>query len=97
MKHTPNVGWTFYNNVLNQVNKILKNSTLEQEEEENEKEGRRGAVRRSNFADRRLDIVKAATLEQLAKMGISDVEKGNSPNSKKYITIFSETYFQASV
>lgn len=73
--HTPNVGWTFYNNVLGQVNQILKNSAKEGREAENEVSRNRG---------KRVDFVKAATLEQMAKMGITSPDEDRNNSNRKY-------------
>lgn len=93
LKHTPKIGWTFYDNVLGQVNEILQNSSVMdknknqsntkmvcKDEQENDMEPRTA-----------LNTVKAATLEQLRKLGISltdnEYREPNS-NNKTYVSIY---------
>lgn len=92
LRHTSKIGWTFYNNVLGQVNEILQNSgvisdkdlskakTLHNNEEENDTETRAA-----------LNTVKAATLEQLRKLGISLTENNEYRESncnKTYVSLY---------
>lgn len=73
-KRTPKVGWTFYNNVLGQVNHILQNSPTEKEDARSAK-----GPERKEFDDNVLmDTVKAATMDQLKKLGISFVDNNEA-------------------
>lgn len=80
-KRTPRVGWTFYNNVLGQVNHILQNSPLQDQDPRNKNAPQE--------LDKNLliDTVKAATIDQLTKLGISfadnEREAANANANKK--------------
>lgn len=92
LRHTSKIGWTFYNNVLGQVNEILENSgvisdtnlnhakTVCNVEQENDTETRMA-----------LGTVKAATLEQLRRLGISLTENNEhreSNGNKTYVSAY---------
>ncbi|XP_077265436.1 uncharacterized protein LOC143899213 [Temnothorax americanus] len=74
LRHTSKIGWTFYNNVLGQVNEILQNSSVASDKDKdlNRDETARN-VERDNDTETRtaVNTVKAATLEQLRRLGIS--------------------------
>lgn len=75
-KQTPKVGWTFYNNVLGQVNQILQNSPIARnlKDKTTEKENVMEDMKNKATADR---TVKMATMEQLRQLGISFVENND--------------------
>jgi len=83
LKRTSKIGWTFYNNVLGQVNDILQNSSMMNDKDEcNTKVARK--VEQENDTETKktaLDTVKAATLEQLRKLGISLTENNEHRES----------------
>lgn len=83
-KQTPKIGWTFYNNVLDQVNEILQKSDNMDDVEQNDAK----AIRK---VEQENDTVKAATLEQLKKLGISlpenDEHRELNDNNKTYVSI----------
>ncbi|KAG7211294.1 hypothetical protein KM043_010594 [Ampulex compressa] len=74
VKRTSKVGWTFYNNVLGQVNQILQDSCVV--DEQNQNNGKPAYNVEQEDADNKaaLETVKVATLEQLRKLGISLAE-----------------------
>ncbi|XP_012267738.2 uncharacterized protein LOC105692831 [Athalia rosae] len=92
-KQTPKVGWTFYNNVLGQVNQILQNSPITRNHTENTADKEKVDDSRNNAA---ADTVKIATMEQLKKLGISFVENHNPRDSNdisnKKVTFDSSYY-----
>lgn len=98
LKHTPKIGWTFYDNVLGQVNEILQNSSVidKTKNQSNAKIVRK--IEQENDMESRtaLNTVKAATLEQLRKLGISLTENNEyretNSNNKTYVSIFIYTY-----
>ncbi|XP_076756179.1 uncharacterized protein LOC143426525 [Xylocopa sonorina] len=70
VKRSSKVGWTFYNNVLGQVNQLLQNSCIIDEQQQNKTKTNQNE--RDETENRAvLDTVKVATLEQLKKIGIS--------------------------
>lgn len=85
VKRSSKVGWTFYNNVLGQVNHLLQNSCVGDDQQQNQ------AKVNTNDRDETenkavMDTVKVATLEQLKKLGISlseNPEAKESNNSNK--------------
>lgn len=81
-KRTPKVGWTFYNNILGQVNNILKNSPLQ--EDRNKKDPQLQEIDKNIL----IDTVKAATIDQLKKLGISFHDNEKEANAKKYVNVF---------
>lgn len=94
LKHTPKIGWTFYDNVLGQVNEILQNSSVM---DKNKNQNNTKKVEQENDMEPRtaLNTVKAATLEQLRKLGISLTEneyRESNSNNKTYVSIFIYTY-----
>ena len=85
VKRSSKVGWTFYNNVLGQVNQLLQNSCVVDDDQQDEKKGNQNE---RDETDNRavMDTVKVATLEQLKKLGISlseNPERKESNNSNK--------------
>ena len=78
-KRTPKVGWTFYNNVLGQVNNILQNSPMEEEDGRNAKDPERREWD-NNFL---IDTVKATTMDQLKKLGISFIDNNEAKEANK--------------
>ncbi|CAK9801831.1 SCL-interrupting locus protein homolog [Anthophora quadrimaculata] len=70
VKRSSKVGWTFYNNVLGQVNQLLQNSCVIDDQQQNQTKINQNE--RDETENRAvLDTVKVATLEQLKKLGIS--------------------------
>ncbi|XP_053997189.1 uncharacterized protein LOC128886382 [Hylaeus anthracinus] len=69
VKRSSKVGWTFYNNVLGQVNHLLQNSCVIDDQQQDKKKENQNEKDESE--NRALDTVKVATLEQLKKLGIS--------------------------
>ncbi|XP_076620788.1 uncharacterized protein LOC143341672 [Colletes latitarsis] len=69
VKRSSKVGWTFYNNVLGQVNQLLQNSSVIDDQQQDQKKVNQNEKDESE--NRALDTVKVATLEQLKKLGIS--------------------------
>jgi len=84
-KRTSKIGWTFYNNVLGQVNDILQSSSMINDKDEcNAKVARKVEQESEGTETKRtkaLDTVKAATLEQLRKLGISLTENSEHRES----------------
>ncbi|XP_012144238.1 uncharacterized protein LOC100881935 [Megachile rotundata] len=79
VKRSSKVGWTFYNNVLGQVNQLLQNSCVIDDQQQNQtKINQNERYETENKAV--LGTVKHATLEQLKKLGISLNE---NPESKE--------------
>ena len=78
-KRSPKVGWTFYNNVLGQVNHILQNTPIEEEDNGNTK----GTVKKELDKKILIDTVKTATLDQLKKLGISFVDNNEAKEANK--------------
>ncbi|KAL6428666.1 hypothetical protein ACFW04_007934 [Cataglyphis niger] len=75
LKHTPKIGWTFYDNVLGQVNEILQNSTVMNDKNQTNAKIVRKIEQENDMETRTaLNNVKTATLEQLRKLGISLTE-----------------------
>ncbi|XP_026675037.1 putative leucine-rich repeat-containing protein DDB_G0290503 isoform X2 [Ceratina calcarata] len=70
VKRSSKVGWTFYNNVLGQVNQLLQNSTVAEDQQQNPMKVNHNE-RNETENKAALDTVKVATLEQLKKLGIS--------------------------
>ncbi|XP_078052158.1 uncharacterized protein LOC144478266 [Augochlora pura] len=69
IKRSSKVGWTFYNNVLGQVNQLLQNSPVIDDQQQDPRKISQNE--RDEAENRALDTVKVATLEQLKKLGIS--------------------------
>lgn len=74
-KQTPKVGWTFYNNVLGQVNQILQNSPITRTLKEK-------MIDKENIIDdlknkATVETVKIATMEQLRQLGISFLDNND--------------------
>ena len=67
VQQSSRVGWTFYNNVVEQVNKILN----EQPSGKTEKKGAKQGKNKEMLNDNSLHAVRTATLEQLKRMGIN--------------------------
>lgn len=70
VKPSEKVGWTFYNNVLGQVNQLLQNSAIAEDQQQNQMKMNHNE-RNETENKAALDNVKVATLEQLKKLGIS--------------------------
>ncbi|XP_043476200.1 uncharacterized protein LOC122507516 [Leptopilina heterotoma] len=89
-KRTPRVGWTFYNNVLGQVNHILQNSPLQDPHQD----PRNKKAPQLQELDNNLliDTVKAATMDQLTKLGISFADNEREANANKKVT-FDTSYY----
>ena len=80
------VGWTLYNNVLDQVNQILQNSNTNDDDEDRESPDDVRKNTKNEYENNVImDTVKAATLEQLTKLGISFSENVDQrePNYNK--------------
>ncbi|XP_016842304.1 uncharacterized protein LOC100680010 [Nasonia vitripennis] len=89
------VGWTLYNNVLDQVNQILQNSPMNDDgQDEESPNGLRSNGRKEYDSNVIMDTVKAATLEQLTKLGISFSENMDQrePNYNKRV-MFDASYY----
>ena len=70
VKRSSKVGWTFYNDVLGQVNQLLQNSCIIDDQQQ--KQTKVNQNERDETDNRAvLDTVKVATLQQLKKFGIS--------------------------
>jgi hypothetical protein len=86
------VGWTLYNNVVDQVNQILQNSPLNESSDEEISDDMRKNDKKEIDNNMIMDTVKAATLEQLTKLGISfsdNVEQREPNSNKKYFSFYS--------
>ncbi|XP_014489173.1 PREDICTED: uncharacterized protein LOC106752166 [Dinoponera quadriceps] len=92
LKRTSKIGWTFYNNVLGQVNEILQNSAVIEDKEHHEATAARRVEQEDDTA---LNTVKATTLEQLRKLGISitDNENRELPNGNNKTLDFDSSYY----
>ncbi|XP_024868481.1 uncharacterized protein LOC112452479 isoform X1 [Temnothorax curvispinosus] len=97
LRHTSKIGWTFYNNVLGQVNEILQNSGVASDKDKDlnhDKTARN--VEQENDTETRtaLNTVKAATLEQLRRLGISltDNTEHRESNGNKTLDFDSSFY-----
>ncbi|KZC09418.1 SCL-interrupting locus protein like protein [Dufourea novaeangliae] len=92
VKRSSKVGWTFYNNVLGQVNQLLQNSCVTDDQQQDQRKVNQN--NRDETENRALDSVKVATLEQLKKLGISlseNPEHKESNNSNK--TTFDSSFY----
>lgn len=89
-KRTSKIGWTFYNNVLGQVNEILQNSSVVEDKEHQEAKPTHRVEQEDDTEARTLNTVKATTLEQLRKLGISITDEHREPNvnNKTYVSLF---------
>ncbi|XP_032676014.1 uncharacterized protein LOC116846385 [Odontomachus brunneus] len=96
LKCTSKIGWTFYNNVLGQVNAILQNSSVIEDKEHREAKATRRVEQEADDTEARpaLNTVKATTLEQLRKLGISitDNEHRESNGNNKTLDFDSSYY-----
>ncbi|XP_071560855.1 uncharacterized protein [Temnothorax nylanderi] len=83
LRHTSKIGWTFYNNVLGQVNEILQNSGVASDKDLNHDKTARNVEQENDRTETRtaLNTVKAATLEQLRRLGISLTENNEHRES----------------
>lgn len=92
LKHTSKIGWTFYNNVLGQVNEILQNSGVISDKDLNHAKTARNIEQENDTETRTaLNTVKAATLEQLRRLGISLTENSEhreSNGNKTYVSLY---------
>ncbi|KAG5320875.1 STIL protein, partial [Acromyrmex heyeri] len=93
LKHTSKIGWTFYNNVLGQVNEILQNSGVITDEDLNH--AKTPCVEQENDRETKsaLNTVKAATLEQLRRLGISLTENNEHRESNDNKTLDFDSSF----
>jgi len=91
LKHTSKIGWTFYNNVLGQVNEILQNSGVISSEDLNHAKTPCNVEQENDRETKSaLNTVKAATLEQLRRLGISLTENNEhreSNGNKTYVSL----------
>ncbi|XP_011498138.1 PREDICTED: uncharacterized protein LOC105362396 [Ceratosolen solmsi marchali] len=92
------VGWTLYNNVVDQVNQILQNSPLNNNSEQEASDGMRNMEKKEIDNNVIMDTVKAATLEQLTKLGISfsDNVEQREPHSNKKVA-FDTSYYSRQI
>lgn len=92
LKHTSKIGWTFYNNVLGQVNEILQNSGVISDKDLNHAKTARNIEQENDVETKTaLNTVKAATLEQLRRLGISLTENSEhreSNSNKTYVSLY---------
>jgi len=93
LRHTSKIGWTFYDNVLGQVNEILQNSGVTNNKNLNYAKAAHN-VEQENGTEARtaLNTVKAATLDQLRRLGISlteNNEQKESSDNKTYVSLYS--------
>jgi len=92
LRHTSKIGWTFYDNVLGQVNEILQNSGVINNKNLNHAKTAHN-VEQENGTEARtaLNTVKAATLDQLRRLGISLTENNEHRESsdKTYVSLYS--------
>lgn len=74
-KQAPNVGWTFYSNVFRRVQEIIENDAKSVTSQD-------GRQMKEDF--QKMKKVKAATLEQLARMGhnFNDTQEDFGRNRK---------------
>ncbi|XP_011634806.1 LOW QUALITY PROTEIN: uncharacterized protein LOC105425647 [Pogonomyrmex barbatus] len=95
LKHTSKIGWTFYNNVLGQVNEILQNSGVIDDKDLNDAKTICNIEQENDVETRTvLNPVKAATLEQLQKLGISLTENNEHKESNSNKTLdFDSSYY----
>ncbi|XP_011687997.1 PREDICTED: uncharacterized protein LOC105450066 isoform X2 [Wasmannia auropunctata] len=70
LRHTPKIGWTFYKNVLGQINEILQNSDVTSDEDQNHAKAVCN-TEQENDTETTSNPVKEATFEQIRKLGIS--------------------------
>ncbi|XP_014206583.1 myb-like protein P [Copidosoma floridanum] len=88
------VGWTLYNNVLDQVNQILQNSPGHENRDRESPDDYRDNEERNCDNNFIIDTVKAATLEQLTKLGISfseNIDQRKTNGNKK--VMFDASYY----
>lgn len=92
VKRTPKIGWTLYNNVLEQVNEILQNSgAMDDKDENNARATSKGEQEHDREAKTAVNTVKVTTLEQLRKLGISLTENNEHKEAnanKSYVCFF---------
>ncbi|EFN76909.1 SCL-interrupting locus protein-like protein [Harpegnathos saltator] len=96
VKRTSKIGWTFYNNVLGQVNELLQNSSVTDDKEHHETKISRGVEQDDDTEATRvaLHTVKAATLEQLRKLGIDITDKEHKELNDNSKTVdFDSSYY----
>ncbi|KAJ8682397.1 hypothetical protein QAD02_018189 [Eretmocerus hayati] len=88
------VGWTFYDNVVDQVNQILHNTPSNVDQRHNLPDGMKNNYNGNYEKDMIMDTVRAATLEQLTKLGISfsDNIEHRAPNYNKRV-VFDTSYY----
>lgn len=91
LRHTSKIGWTFYNNVLGQVNEILENSGVINDKDLNHAKTAYNVEQENDTEPKTaLNTVKAATLEQLRRLGISltENEHRESNGNKTYVSLY---------
>ncbi|XP_012540864.1 uncharacterized protein PF11_0213 isoform X2 [Monomorium pharaonis] len=94
LRHTSKIGWTFYNNVLGQVNEILQNSAIISNKELNHAKVAPNNEQENDMKTRTaLNTVKTATLEQLRKLGISLIETNEYKESNNNNTLDFDSSF----
>ncbi|KYQ58830.1 Fibroblast growth factor receptor 3 [Trachymyrmex zeteki] len=94
LRHTSKIGWTFYNNVLGQVNEILQNSGVISDQDLNHIKTACNVEQENDRETRSaLNTVKAATLEQLRKLGISLTENNEHRESNGNKTLDFDSSF----
>ncbi|KYN22080.1 PREDICTED: uncharacterized protein LOC108759373 [Trachymyrmex cornetzi] len=94
LRHTSKIGWTFYNNVLGQVNEILQNSGVISDEDLNHAKTPCNVEQENDRETRSAtNTVKAATLEQLRRLGISLTENNEHRESNGNKTLDFDSSF----
>ncbi|KYN45094.1 Fibroblast growth factor receptor 3 [Trachymyrmex septentrionalis] len=94
LKHTSKIGWTFYNNVLGQVNEILQNSGVISDEDLNHAKTPCNVEQENDRETRSaLNTVKAATLEQLRRLGISLTENEHRESNGNKTLDFDSSFY----
>ncbi|KYM80805.1 Fibroblast growth factor receptor 3 [Atta colombica] len=94
LKHTSKIGWTFYNNVLGQVNEILQNSGVINNEDLNHAKTPCNVEQENDRETKSaLNTVKATTLEQLRRLGISLTENNEHRESNGNKTLDFDSSF----
>lgn len=93
-KRSSKIGWTFYNNVLGQVNEILQNSGVIDNQDQNNTKIHHVEQKNDTETRTALKTVKATTLEQLRRLGISLSENNEyrESNNKTYVLICTYLY-----
>lgn len=93
LRHSSKIGWTFYNKILKQVNEILENSGVIDDKNLNHAKTAYNVGQENDTETRTAsNNVKAITLEQLRRLGISVTENENreSNGNKTYVYLYFE-------